>query len=69
MIVNEKRQKLSKRRDKVALEDYLAEGYLHEVMTNYLMLWGPGGDREIRPYEELERLFRVEDVGTSAKFR
>ncbi|MFF5582392.1 glutamate--tRNA ligase [Streptomyces hygroscopicus] len=70
VIVNEKRQKLSKRRDKVALEDYLAEGYLPEAMTNYLMLlgWGPGEDREIRPYEELERLFRVEDVGTSPAF-
>jgi glutamyl-tRNA synthetase len=28
VIVNEARQKLSKRRDKVALEDYLADGYL-----------------------------------------
>ncbi|WP_218053433.1 glutamate--tRNA ligase [Streptomyces rhizosphaericus] len=70
VIVNEKRQKLSKRRDKVALEDYLAEGYLPGAMTNYLMLlgWGPGEDREIRPYEELERLFRIEDVGASPAF-
>ncbi|MDJ0346305.1 glutamate--tRNA ligase [Streptomyces sp. H10-C2] len=70
VIVNEKRQKLSKRRDKVALEDYLAEGYLSEAMVNYLMLlgWGPGGDQEILPYEELERLFRVEDVNGSSAF-
>lgn len=70
VIVNEKRQKLSKRRDKVALEDYLAEGYLPEAMANYLMLlgWGPGGDVEIRPYEELEQLFRIEDVNTSPAF-
>lgn len=70
VIVNEKRQKLSKRRDKVALEDYLAEGYLPEAMANYLMLlgWGPGDDQEIRPYEELERLFKIEDVGTSPAF-
>jgi glutamyl-tRNA synthetase len=70
VIVNEKRQKLSKRRDKVALEDYLAEGYLPAALVNYLMLlgWGPGGDREILPYEELERLFRVEDVNGSAAF-
>ena len=40
VIVNEKRQKLSKRRDKVALEDYIAEGYLPEAMLNYLMLLG-----------------------------
>jgi glutamyl-tRNA synthetase len=70
VIVNEKRQKLSKRRDKVALEDYLAEGYLPDAMVNYLMLlgWGPGGDREILPYEELERLFRIEDVNGSSAF-
>ncbi|MEC3994621.1 glutamate--tRNA ligase [Actinacidiphila sp. DG2A-62] len=70
VIVNEKRQKLSKRRDKVALEDYLAEGYLPEAMVNYLMLlgWGPGDDREILPYEELEALFRVEDVNGSSAF-
>ncbi len=70
VIVNERRQKLSKRRDKVALEDYLAEGFLPEALVNYLMLlgWGPGGDREIMPYEELERLFRIEDVNTAPAF-
>lgn len=70
VIVNEKRQKLSKRRDKVALEDYLAEGYLPEAMVNYLMLlgWGPGDDREILPFEELEQLFRIEDVNGSSAF-
>ncbi|MFJ1931614.1 glutamate--tRNA ligase [Kitasatospora sp. NPDC086801] len=70
VIVNEKRQKLSKRRDKVALEDYLAEGYLPQAMVNYLMLlgWGPKDDVEIRPYAELEQLFRVEDVNGSSAF-
>ncbi|WP_405592679.1 glutamate--tRNA ligase [Streptomyces sp. NBC_01190] len=70
VIVNEKRQKLSKRRDKVALEDYVAEGYLPDALVNYLMLlgWGPGGDREILPYPELERLFRIEDVNASSAF-
>ena len=70
VIVNEKRQKLSKRRDKVALEDYLAEGYLPEAVVNYLMLlgWGPGDDQEIRPFAELEALFRVEDVNPAPAF-
>ncbi|MFJ8622106.1 glutamate--tRNA ligase [Kitasatospora sp. NPDC093550] len=70
VIVNEKRQKLSKRRDKVALEDYLAEGYLPEAVVNYLMLlgWGPKDDVEIRPYAELERLFRVADVNAASAF-
>ena len=49
LLVNESRQKLSKRRDKVALEDYRDEGYLPEAMVNYLALlgWSPGGDREV----------------------
>lgn len=70
VIVNEKRQKLSKRRDKVALEDYLAEGFLPEAMVNYLMLlgWAPGGEEEILPWEELVRRFRIEDVNTSPAF-
>ncbi|MER5567229.1 glutamate--tRNA ligase [Streptomyces goshikiensis] len=70
VIVNEKRQKLSKRRDKVALEDYLAEGYLPEALVNYLMLlgWGPSDDVEVRPFAELEKLFRLEDVNKASAF-
>lgn len=70
VIVNEQRQKLSKRRDKVALEDYLAEGYLPGALVNYLMLlgWGPRDGIEIRPYEELEALFRLEDVSKAPAF-
>src|SRR5438445_411914 len=40
MIVNEKRQKLSKRRDDVAVEEYRERGYLPEAMRNYLALLG-----------------------------
>ncbi|MBB4933604.1 glutamyl-tRNA synthetase [Lipingzhangella halophila] len=70
VIVNEKRQKLSKRRDKVALETYQDEGYLPEAMVNYLMLlgWSPGDDREIMPWSEMEGLFRVSDVNSSSAF-
>lgn len=70
VIVNEQRKKLSKRRDKVALEDYRAEGYLPEAMVNYLMLlgWGPGDDREIMPWSEMVQLFRLEDVNSSNAF-
>ncbi|MFB4267566.1 glutamate--tRNA ligase [Nonomuraea sp. GTA35] len=70
VIVNEQRKKLSKRRDKVALEDYRAEGYLPEAMVNYLMLlgWGPGEDREIMPWSEMVPLFRFEDVNASNAF-
>ncbi|MGF0117472.1 glutamate--tRNA ligase [Promicromonospora sp. Marseille-Q5078] len=70
VIVNEKRQKLSKRRDKVALEDYLAEGYLPDAMVNYLMLlgWAPGNDEEILPFDELIERFRIEDVNSASAF-
>lgn len=70
VLVNEKRQKLSKRRDRVAVEDYRALGYLPEAMDNYLALlgWGPGDDREIFSLDELVELFRLEDVNLSPAF-
>jgi glutamyl-tRNA synthetase len=70
LLVNEKRQKLSKRRDKVAVEDYRDEGYLPEAMRNYLALlgWSPGGDREILSLDELIAEFRLEDVKGSPAF-
>lgn len=70
VIVNEKRQKLSKRRDKVALESYRDEGYLPEAMVNYLMLlgWGTGEDREIMPWSEMVPRFKLEDVNPSSAF-
>jgi glutamyl-tRNA synthetase len=70
VVVNEKRQKLSKRRDKVALEAYRDEGYLPDTMRNYLMLlgWAPSGDREIVPWDVIEREFRIEEVNPSPAF-
>ncbi|GIM83939.1 glutamate--tRNA ligase [Winogradskya consettensis] len=70
VIVNEKRQKLSKRRDKVALESYRDEGYLAAAMRNYLLLlgWAPTGDREIVPWQVMEDEFRLEDVNHSPAF-
>lgn len=70
VVVNEKRQKLSKRRDKVALEAYREEGYLADAMKNYLMLlgWAPSGDREIVPWSVIEQEFRIEDVNLSPAF-
>ncbi|WP_433134573.1 glutamate--tRNA ligase [Micromonospora sp. CA-240977] len=70
VVVNEKRQKLSKRRDKVALEAYREEGYLAGAMRNYLMLlgWAPSGDREIVPWPVIEDEFRLEEVNPSPAF-
>jgi len=70
LLVNEKRQKLSKRRDPVAVEQYREEGYLPDVMVNFLALigWGPGDGREKLTREELIAEFRLEDVGSSPGF-
>jgi glutamyl-tRNA synthetase len=70
IIVNEKRQKLSKRRDPVALELYRDEGYLPEVMCNFLALlgWGPPSGREQLPLEDMVEEFRLEDVNPSSAF-
>ncbi len=70
VLVNDKRQKLSKRRDKVALEAYRDEGYLAEAMRNYLMLlgWAPAGDREILPWPVLVEEFRLDQVNLSPAF-
>ncbi len=66
-IVNDKRQKLSKRRDKVALEMYRDEGILPEAMCNYLgtLGWAPPGDQEIVPLRTMIETFRLEDVTSS----
>jgi glutamyl-tRNA synthetase len=70
LIVNEKRQKLSKRRDPVALELYRDEGYLPEVMLNFLALlgWGPPSGREQLPLEDMVAEFRLEDVNPSSAY-
>ena len=70
MLVNEKRQKLSKRRDPVAVELYREEGYLAEAMRNYLALlgWSHPEGREIVPLDELVARFRLEDVNHSPAF-
>ena len=70
VLVNEQRKKLSKRRDKVALEQYRDEGILADAMVNYLMTlgWAPGGDTEIVPWSRIVGEFRLEDVNHSPAF-
>jgi glutamyl-tRNA synthetase len=72
VIVNAKRQKLSKRRpeDKVNLEDYQAAGYVPEAMCNYLALlgWAPADGREILTLDEMIAEFSLEAVNSSSAF-
>ena len=74
VLVNEQRKKLSKRRDKVALEQYRDDGYLADAMVNYLMTlgWTPPGTEaagsEIVSWSDIEGAFRLEDVTHSPAF-
>lgn len=70
MLVNEKRQKLSKRKDSVSVAEFQAAGYLAEAMVNYLALlgWGPKDGVEIRPLDEILERFRLGDVTPSPAF-
>jgi glutamyl-tRNA synthetase len=70
VLVNESRKKLSKRRDKVALESYREDGYLAEAMVNYLMTlgWAPKGETEIVPWSVIEDEFRLDDVTHSPAY-
>ncbi|MGQ0831681.1 MAG: glutamate--tRNA ligase [Microthrixaceae bacterium] len=70
VLVNESRQKLSKRRDSVSVQEFKDQGYLASAMVNYLALlgWGPKDGVEIRPLAEFVDLFRLEDVTSSPAF-
>jgi glutamyl-tRNA synthetase len=69
LLVNEKGQKLSKRRDPVAVEMYRELGYLSQAFCNYLALlgWSPG-DEEIVPMDIIIEKFRITDVQRSPAF-
>ena len=70
VLVNEQRKKLSKRRDKVAVEQYRQEGVLADAMKNYLMTlgWAPSGDTEIVPFEKIVAEFSLSSVNHSPAF-
>lgn len=70
VLVNEARQKLSKRRDAVSVAEFRNRGYLPEAMVNYLATlgWGPKDGVEIRPLDEIIEQFRLEDVTASPAF-
>jgi glutamyl-tRNA synthetase len=69
-LVNEQRQKLSKRRDPVAVEMYRDQGILADAMVNFLALlgWSPRGDDEIVGRDVLVEQFALEDVNRSPAF-
>jgi glutamyl-tRNA synthetase len=70
MLVNEKRQKLSKRRDPVSVESYRDQGYLPDALVNYLALlgWGPPGGEEVFTAGQMIEWFRLQDVNHAPAF-
>ena len=55
----------------IMVHDFRRNGYLPEVLNNFLALlgWSPGGDKERMTMEELVQLFSLEGVGkANAKF-
>ncbi len=67
LLLNADRSKLSKRQGDVAVEDYLAKGYLPEAIVNFVAMlgWNPTSDREIFTKEELGSLFDITKVNKS----
>jgi glutamyl-tRNA synthetase len=64
LILNEDKSKLSKRKNKVSIDDYLAEGYLPEALLNFLALlgWNTPDEQEIFSLEELVKKFTLDRV-------
>ena len=64
LVVNLKRQKLSKRDGAQWVGEFRTLGYLPEAVVNFLMFlgWAPGDEREVFTLDELIREFTIERV-------
>ena len=64
LILNEDKSKLSKRKNKVSMDDFLAEGYLPEAIINFLALlgWNTADEQEVFSLEELVEKFSLDRV-------
>ncbi|MDP2625014.1 MAG: glutamate--tRNA ligase [Candidatus Peregrinibacteria bacterium] len=66
LLLNKDKTKLSKRQNDVAVEDYMAKGYLTEAVINFIALlgWHPGSGeiQEIFSMEELIEKFNLKKV-------
>jgi len=64
LLVNEQKQKLSKREGDVSVEDFKDKGYLPEALVNFIALlgWNPGDEREFFNLGQLVQEFSLERV-------
>ncbi len=67
LLLNPDKTKLSKRQGDVAVEDYLAKGYLPEALINFVALlgWHANNDREFYTLEELIKAFSLKRISKS----
>lgn len=68
LLVNEQKQKLSKRHGDVSVEDFKEAGYLSKALINFIAFlgWNPGDEREIFSLEELAQAFDWDKVSKAA---
>ena len=64
LLLNPDKSKLSKRQGDVAVEDFLAKGYLPEAILNYIAFlgWNPKTTKEIYSLEELIQDFDIAKI-------
>jgi len=68
LIMSEDGSRMSKRFGAVSIREYHQKGYLSSALVNYLLLlgWSPGGNREIVPLAEAQKLFSISAVNKTA---
>lgn len=68
LLVNEQKQKLSKRHGDVGVQDFVDNGYLVEALINFVAFlgWNPGDEREIFSLKELVEEFDLAKMSKSA---
>lgn len=68
LLVNKKKQKLSKRHGHVSVYDYIDQGYLAEALINFIAFlgWNPGDEREIFSLAELIKEFDFSKVSKAS---
>lgn len=67
LVLDDDRQKLSKRKGAVACDNFRSEGYLPEAMNNFMALlgWSHPEGKEIFSLDEMKSLFSLERLNSS----
>lgn len=68
LLINEQKQKLSKRHGDVSVQDFIQKGYLPQALVNFIAFlgWNPGTEQELFSLRELIDAFSFEKVAKAA---